>query len=330
VPVGAAEPAAPATPPKGDRARADQLFREGRELIAAGKTKEACEKFELSQAADSSPGTLLNLAACRLREGDLVRAREGFRHAAALAVEHPDAARRKAWVDAASGELLKLEPRIPNLEWTVRAADSVTLKVDGKPIERPAANARTPVNPGAHRIDAEAPGRVPWSLEVSVREGEVAAVVVPELAAVLAPLPPEPPAQAAPAPKASQPPERGIAPYVLFGASGLLLGGGVATGLMANSAEGDLEEQCTEPDPMHPGKLLCDPSLESTRDRARTLGIVTDVLWAGAVVSAGLGVYLYLRKPEPDRAGQTSPRATARIGVQSSARGASLDIRGDF
>src|SRR5258706_7717246 len=54
---------------RADIASAEALFREGRELLAAGKVAEACLKFGESQRQDPSPGTLLNLAACHAKQG---------------------------------------------------------------------------------------------------------------------------------------------------------------------------------------------------------------------------------------------------------------------
>jgi tetratricopeptide (TPR) repeat protein len=87
--------------------------------------------------------------------------------------------------------------------------------------------------------------------------------------------------------------------WVTMAAGGALVLGAVVTGVMAKGAESDLHDAC-------PGLTGCDPALQSTRDRARRLGLVTDVLWiTGAVAAVGGLLWLLLgrgsdEKPTPD------------------------------
>src|ERR1043165_7438851 len=56
------------------KAQAEVLFRRGVELMDAGKVDEACDAFEDSQKLDPVTSTLLNLAACREKRGQLATA----------------------------------------------------------------------------------------------------------------------------------------------------------------------------------------------------------------------------------------------------------------
>jgi tetratricopeptide (TPR) repeat protein len=77
---------------------------------------------------------------------------------------------------------------------------------------------------------------------------------------------------------------------VTMAAGGALVLGAVITGVMAKSAESDFHEGC-------PTRTGCDPALESTRDKARRLGLITDVLWiTGAVAAVGGLVWLLVGK----------------------------------
>jgi hypothetical protein len=81
-------------------------------------------------------------------------------------------------------------------------------------------------------------------------------------------------------------------PWVLGGSGVALLGASLITGLSANSKENRLEDECSGAGA--DGKRECDPSLEGVRDSAKTLALVTDVLWITGVVAAGVGVTLFV------------------------------------
>src|SRR4051812_29728499 len=68
--LGAARPAS-AQPAQSAGAQAEAMFREGRTLLAAGKIAEACAAFEASHKLEPAMSTLMNLAACRERNGQL-------------------------------------------------------------------------------------------------------------------------------------------------------------------------------------------------------------------------------------------------------------------
>src|SRR5262249_42741606 len=77
-------------------AEAEALFRDGRELIKAGKLAAGCERLAASERLESSVGTLLNLGDCREKLGKLASAWAAFRKAEALAKRTPGDERRQA------------------------------------------------------------------------------------------------------------------------------------------------------------------------------------------------------------------------------------------
>lgn len=63
----------PAGPAATDKAEADRLFDQGRELLAAGDRVQACKLFELSLRKDPrAVGTMLNLGLCREEGGAII------------------------------------------------------------------------------------------------------------------------------------------------------------------------------------------------------------------------------------------------------------------
>lgn len=76
-------------------------------------------------------------------------------------------------------------------------------------------------------------------------------------------------------------------PAIVVGGAGVaLIVGGVITGVMASSAQSDLEDGC-------PSRTACDPELEDTLDRGKTLALLTDVLLFGGIAAVGTGVALW-------------------------------------
>src|SRR4051812_25694935 len=55
-------------------AEAEQLFQEGRRLLDAGRVAEACNVLDASYKSDPNISTLMNLAMCRERNGQLATA----------------------------------------------------------------------------------------------------------------------------------------------------------------------------------------------------------------------------------------------------------------
>ncbi len=121
---------------------ADEAFKQGRELLKAGKFAQACEQFEKSQELDPALGTLYNIAQCDAEIGKLAESLAAYKDVIA---RDTNAARRQAASDA----IAKLEPRVPRL--IVKAEAGVTLELDGQPI---AVETATPIDLGKHKLVA--------------------------------------------------------------------------------------------------------------------------------------------------------------------------------
>jgi hypothetical protein len=185
---------AEAAPSDAERARATELFHEGRASMAAQRYAEACGMLEESQRLDPGGGTLLNLALCHELEGRTATASSEFQEAL-------EVARRDGRPDReteASRHLQALAPRVARVAIYVpleaRTADLIVRR-DGAAIVAANWGAAVPLDPGEHVVEAEAPGRTPWRTTIAVRDdGAVQTVRVP----ALEPLPPTPPLPAPP------------------------------------------------------------------------------------------------------------------------------------
>lgn len=273
--------------------QADAAFEEARTLLDEGRTKEACDKFELSMSLDPSPGTLLNLGNC-YEPNDLVRAITTFERALADAQTWPDAEKKARWTVAAQGRLADLTRKVPQL--TVRSTEpQVRVTLDGQMLEL---GTLLRVNPGSHVLEASAPDRRPYKQDLQVSAGQRLDLTLPALEplAAGAPVEPGPAVMSEPPPDAaagSRQNQYGVLPWVLAGGGAALLGTSLVTGLMASSKAGQLEDECTGV--ADDGRPQClDPSLRDVKDSAETLALVTDVLWISGALVAGAGITLFV------------------------------------
>jgi hypothetical protein len=284
---------APADRTLSAREQADAAFEEARDLLDEGRTKEACDKFELSMSLDPSPGTLLNLGNC-YEPNDLVRAIATFERALADAQVWPDAEKKERWTAAATGRLADLTPKVPQL--TVRSTDpQARVALDGQMIET---GGPLRVNPGPHVLEASAPDKRPYKQELQVSLGQRLDVTIP----ALEPLAPAAPVEPAPAVASEPPPapaaqggqsQFGVLPWILGGGGAVLLGTSLVTGLMASSKAGQLEDECTGV--AMDGKPQCpDPSYRDVKESAESLALVTDVLWITGALAAGASITLFV------------------------------------
>ncbi len=306
----------------GNQAAAEALFKQGRDLMASGHLAEACPKLAESQRLDPGTGTLLNLATCYERNGQVASAWVTYKEAATAAQnadqpERAQLARRKA---------AELEPRLPTLTIVVpAAADRPDLEIrrDGEAIGRPGWGVPIPVDPGVHSVEAKAAGRKAWQGQASVEGAAPASIEVPPLAETTpdTAAPPAPasgsPAGAASAPPAPQP----VAPMpppapaagshgsgqrvigLVTGAVGLAgLVVGTTFGVIAGSDNNDAKTHC-------PTDSTCTAQgVASTTSALHAATASTVAFVAGGALTA-VGLVLYLTAPSD------GPRSSGRIGL---------------
>lgn len=307
-------------------AQAEVLFREGRDLMAAGKTAEACASFEQSQKLDPVVTTLLNLAACREKLGQLATAWGLF-----LEVER----QTRSANDRASEQLhkvardraAKLEPRVPKL--TISVPDRS--KLDGLEILRNNENVSSvmwnralPVDGGTYTITARAPGTNEWSTRVTLTlEADIKTIDIPDLRNLMRDLdkPPEAPTAietasgqrqttqpAAPSAGGELPESldvpmatgrRGLVLPVALGAgAAVVLGSALGFSLWGDSTYDEAKAEMTD-----------QARRDSLYDSANRKRFAAQGLAVAGVGCAGVAVWLYLRQ----RSASTEPTSAARL-----------------
>jgi hypothetical protein len=165
-----------------DAATAELLYQQGRDLLRAGKAREACPKLAESQRIDPATGTLMALAMCHEAEGKLASAWSEFVSAESRARSEGRADREsfcRVRAEALRARLSTLEIRVAGATAVLQGLE---VRRDGAVFGSGAWNTATPVDGGEHVIEVAAPGKRPWKASVRVRpEGDTQVVEVPEL-----------------------------------------------------------------------------------------------------------------------------------------------------
>lgn len=302
---------------------AQALFDEGRKLMVDGKYAEACPKLAASQRLDPGAGTLMNLATCYEKNGQLASAWATFKEAAAAARQSGHG----EWETAARDRAANLEPTLSRLTIVVPPEADVpglVVERDGHAVDRAEWGVSIPVDSGVHPIEATAPKKQKWSTTVSVGpNGAQASVTVPALgveqsdgatpAASGAVATTPPPADAGEHTGSTQRLLGGVAAGV--GVVGI--GVGSIFGLMAKSTHDDALKHCT-------ADRRCDREGIDLGDKASSQATVSTVMFvAGGVLLAG-GAALYFTAPRAHAAPATALWIAPSIG------GAAAGLGGAF
>lgn len=179
-----------------NQAAAEALFDEARKLAKAGDYATACPKFAESQRLDGAVGTLLYLADCYEQIGKTASAWAAFREASSTAKHAGQAARARV----AEEHARELEARLSRLIVRFPSTPGLVVKRGGTTLALAASGVAFPVDPGAHEITAEAPGKKRWSTRIEIKGPGETALLIPELESE-----PGATAPAAPAPSSAPP-----------------------------------------------------------------------------------------------------------------------------
>lgn len=329
-----------------DRAAAEALFKDAKQLTRDGKYADACPKFEASLKLDYAVGTLLNLADCFDQIGRTASAWARFSEAAELLKAERDD--RLAY---AQQRIAKLEPRLAWL--TIRVTEAA--RVPGLKVTRnnvtvldAVFDTRVPVDPGQVVVTAAADGYKPVTKTVTLPPAGGSEVVeITGLEKLPPPIVEEPPVE--PTPVAPPPQDNGRPPLVvteqpavpatpiapvpprpegstLTGvqtlglivtvAGGAAIGGSLVLGYQAKSRWDQSKDLCNGMFCNVQGKNLAD----SAKSRAR---VATISFAAGAAALIG-GIVIYKVAPKPQAKERTA--VVPRVGPD----GAGVLVTGSF
>jgi hypothetical protein len=277
-----------AEPTTTEKATAEALYDQGRDLMKQGRYAEACPKLAESQRLDSGVGTLLYLGDCYEQTNRTASAWVTFREAIAAA----RAAHQTDREAIAERKAAALEPRLARLTVSVPVEarpPGLVVKRDGIAIGDASFDVPTPVDPGEHTIEASAPGRRAFKAPITIATAEQRALTITplEVESSSAPsaIPPAQPAAAAPPVAAAQDkPEGGVRTitWVAFGVGAAGVVTGAVTGILAFSSASAAKEHCVGND--------CTPDAQPDIDKSTTLGTISTIAFIVGGVGAGVGL----------------------------------------
>lgn len=311
-------------PSPADRAAAEALFREGRELIKANRVEAACRKFEESYRLEPAPGTMLNMAHCHMLEGRVATAWTEFHRVATDARRSGHRDRERIAMES----IAKLEQRLPKIVIRVEQQpdrDRIRIRRNATLLRQAAWGTETPIDPGPVLIEVSGDGFVMWTKSYEAVEGELLTVTVPvldrrpstEVLSVPAPRPrpvvPEPPARRVDGGSSSQ-----RTAGIVLGAAGLVsVGTGAYFGVRALQEQGDAEDAC----PVVNGVERCTDEGVRSNDEAWRAARIANVGIGVGLVAVAAGTYLYLD-------GQSSEAPEVQVSVATMHDGAGAWVRG--
>jgi hypothetical protein len=300
-----------ADPSASDKAMAEALFRDGKELRDANKPAEACPKFAESHRLDPKPGTILNLATCYELDGKTASAWAAYTEAATIAARARQSDREKF----ARAKVDELEKKLSYVKLDVAPtnanSEGFAISIDTKAIALAVAGTRIPLDPGEHTIEARAWGKQTWSERVTIAAGP---------AEVLVAVPMLPDARTDPGAVAARPATPTIASgeaasvrggssqrtlgWVALGvgAAGVIVGG--IFGLMTIAEKNTVDEHCTG--------SFCDAEGLDANESAKDAATVSTIAFATAGIAVVAGVVLFVTAPKETRAA-LGPRGVALV-----------------
>jgi hypothetical protein len=241
-------PAIAAEPTSAEIAAARQLFAEARAAEDAQDWATAASKIKEAISIKETPGLRFHLAYCEEHLGMLVEALVDYERAEDAARSKNDDVEKQ--VGPRKEALRKRTPTITAL--LVSDVGDAELTIDGHAVAPALIGKPVPQNPGPHRVVVAAPGRQPYSADMTLAEADSVVVTVS--------LPATPAVASAGTEGTASRPSSGepwsARTYVLVGEAAVTvaaLGVGIGYMLSASAAEGRSDEYRGQLGPSRPG-----------------------------------------------------------------------------
>ncbi len=286
-------------------ALAEDLFREGRRLLAEKRYDEACPTLAESARIESSSGVELALGLCYEGQGKTASAWGAYSEVIVLA--RRDTRRDREQV--AIKHLAALEAKVSHAVFIVpkemAALDGFVLRQDGAVLAR-VAWGHAPVDPGEHKIEAQAPGYAPYTTSFKVAsDGSASTVTIPPLVPIpaVAPHPPGGTAASTPSPEPAEASGWRTAGFVTGGVGVASIVAGSVLGGLALAKANDVHSMC-------PANRCPSQAGVSEQSTAGTLADASTATFIAGGVLAAAGVLMVLLSPPPRKEGRAPGAST--------------------
>lgn len=299
--LAASAVAGPALGGPPEDARAEALFREGRDAIDKQDWASACSKFRESLALTKRPVTLLNLAVCEEKLGHPAVAAQSLEAALAL----PETTAERA--ELARKELARLDAKLARVTFRRGAGAPADLgvAVDGAPVD--VAFGAIRLEPGTHVVTVAASGHAEATIELVLEAGatrDVELVVGPATTTAAPSARAAPPPRDAPAPGGGG--TRRTLGFVVGGVGVASLGVGVATGILTIGKKSEVDDNCVHG---------CNDSSRDAANAGKTLSTISTITFAVGAAAVGVGVFLVLTGGEPKPSGAATATVVGPVAV---------------
>jgi hypothetical protein len=298
-----AAPASAQQPDAREQQIARQLFDEGVALMKDGRYDAACTKLEGSLKHYPGIGTRGKLADCYEKLGKFVSAWTLWREVAQLSMRAGEPTREQV----ASEHAKALEPKLSYVTVTVPGPNDVAglvIKRNGQELDRSKIGQADPIDAGNVAFEISAPGKKPFTAQVTVAVAQSAKFEVPALENATSTVTPPPPPGGDTTPIVpvetdsrswQKPVGLGLAAVGVVG-----VGVGAFFGLSAKSTYDKAFEDGGGCDK---GTKQCDANGQSSVDDARSKATISTIaVIAGAACLAG-GAFLFFTAPSSSRSG---------------------------
>jgi hypothetical protein len=244
------------------RSAARELAQQGKAAFARGDFDKARGDFHRAYTLVPAPTLAVYEGRALVKLGRLVEGEEAFVRALRSPIDKESPGQFREAVQTADSELVALRPRVPRVTIVARGPGAehpgLRVTVDGMAVKRGLIGVEMPMNPGQHRLTANAPGGPEAEQIFSLAEKDRARVEVEVPAGVEeVPVAPDAPLAAQPPPieaTGAEPAEgreragstQRMVGLVIAGVGVVGLGTGIVTGLMAASKHSEAEEKCQD------------------------------------------------------------------------------------